>query len=507
MIAAILSILSAVLLSLSFTNFSSGGNLWLFAWCGLVPLFIALENKNLRQAWRGAFLCGVVFWILTVYWLVHVTLLGQVILILYLAVYFGLFGCAFYFSRFLSATACLLFLPSSWVLSEYLRSYLFTGFPWALIGFSQYKNLSVIQIADITGAWGVSFLVVLVNTAIYLFLRKRAGVKILCLPILALFLSASYGMVKLNGKPVWCDVKKQIKVAVIQGNISQDLKWDKRAADFIQNRYQELTVEAAAQKPELIIWPEASVPGLWGQDEAEFARVFSLAAELHTNLLAGAVTRLKNDYFNSALFIDQTGHLAGIYHKLHLVPFGEYIPLKNIFPFLETIAPIGDIRPGREYTIFKLHSAQTVQPIHASAQPADFGVLICFEDLFPELSRELVKRGAKFLVNITNDAWYKETSAPYQHFSASVFRSIENRVYLARCANTGISGFIDPAGRILGAVSDSRGKDIFVAGYSSQKICLSAGKRTVYNRYGDLFIIFCLLLDACVIIFALRKRK
>jgi apolipoprotein N-acyltransferase len=489
MIPAGLAILAAVLLSLSFFNF----NLWIFAWCGFIPLFIALENKSWRRAFMLAFFCGVVYWGLTVYWLIHVTLLGQVILVLYLAIYFGLFGCGVYFLRFLSGSFALFFLPANWILLEYLRSHLFTGFPWALIGYSQYKNLPVIQIADITGAWGVCFLVVLINVALYLFFRKTAKGKTLGIAVLILFLSLAYGFIRLNHNPDWCNDKKQVKISVIQGNIPQDLKWDKRQADFIQNRYRELTVAAAVKEPELIIWPEASVPGFWGRDDAEFVPVIALASQLKTNLLVGAVSYSNQDYFNSALLFNPGGSAVTIYSKLHLVPFGEYIPLKNILPFLETIVPIGDVQPGREYTIFK--------------QPANFGVLICFEDLFPELSREFIKRKAAFLVNITNDAWYKEGSAPYQHFAASVFRSVENRVYLARAANTGISGFIDPSGRILKIVQNSKGKEIFVPGYSSQSICLAAGKRTIYNRYGDFFVVFCLLLDAAIIISVFRDKK
>ncbi|MFH1191210.1 MAG: apolipoprotein N-acyltransferase [Candidatus Omnitrophota bacterium] len=539
MIAVIFFILAAVLLSLSFSSFSavggflpvrqagaSGGNLWLFAWCGFIPLFIALENKSLRRAFLIAFFCGVVFWSLCVYWLIHVTLLGQIALVLYLAVYFGLFGGVIYFSRFLSVKNRLFWLPASWVLLEYSRSYLFTGFPWSLIGLSQYKNLPVIQIADITGAWGVSFLVVLINTAFYLILRKQSRVKVSLICAAILFLSLAYGFYKLSYKPDFALPVKSLKISVVQGNIPQHLKWNSRAVDFILNNYRELTVEAAKDKPDLIIWPEAAVPGVWGRDEAEFSQVFSLAGQLDTNLLVGAVSYLNQDYFNSALFINRQGALAEIYHKLHLVPFGEYIPLKNIFPFLETIAPIGDIRPGREYTIFK-------QPANTSAAPklwsknaplsispeqalsfapervewADFGVLICFEDLFPYLSREFIKRGANFLFNITNDAWYKEGSAPYQHFASSVFRSVENRVYLVRAANTGISGFIDPAGRILGIVRNAQEKEIFVPGYSSQNIYLAAGRHTIYNRYGDFFVVFCLLFDACVVISILRKKK
>ena len=134
-------------------------------------------------------------------------------------------------------------------------------------------------------------------------------------------------------------------------------------------------------------------------------------------------------------------------------------------------------------------------------------MLICFEDLFPELSREFVKNGAGFLVNITNDAWYKESSAAYQHFAASVFRCVENRVFLARAANTGISGLVDPAGRVLGMVADSRGREIFVPGYLSGSLCLSAGRRTFYNRYGDYFIVLCFLFDVCLAVFYWRRKR
>ncbi len=482
-----LAILSGLLLSFSFPSC----NLSILAWFSFLPLFFSLRNKSRLQSFLLAYICGVVFWSLTIYWLVHVTLLGTIILILYLALYFGFFGSLFSTTNYELQTINLFFIPSTWVLLEYVRSYLFTGFPWALIGFSQYKNLPVIQIADITGAWGVCFLVVLINAALYLSLRKKQKVKIILYGVIISIPCLIYGFYKLSSSPACRFAKGAVRLAVIQGNIPQDLKWDIRARNFILNNYKELTSESAKGNPGLIIWPEASVPGILGDDDAVFQQVFSLARMLNTDLLVGTVSRSRQDYFNSALFIDKSGQSTKVYHKLHLVPFGEFVPFKKTFPFLQTIAPIGDIRPGQQYTIFE--------------EPAKFGVLICFEDLFPELSREFVKRGAKFLVNITNDAWYKEGSAPYQHFSASVFRAIENRVYLARSANTGISGFIDPWGRILSVVQDAEGKEIFVKGFAIGEICLP-GTQTFYNRYGDIFILFCLALDTCVIILTLKKK-
>ncbi|TAM38287.1 apolipoprotein N-acyltransferase [bacterium] len=476
-----LAILSGLLLSFSFPSC----NLSILAWFGFLPLFFRLRNKSGLQDFLLAYICGVIFWGFTIYWLVHVTLLGTVILILYLSMYFGFFGLIFSFACLLPAACCLFFIPSSWVLLEYARSHLLTGFPWALIGFSQYKNLAVIQLADISGVWGISFLVVFFNAALYLIWRGKMKSRISLICGAILILSLAYGFYKLNRGSTCRTDKATVRVAVIQGNIPQYLKWDISARDFILNRYKELTFESAKNKPSLIIWPEASVPGILGEDEAVFEQVFSLARALNIDLLAGAVSRTRGNYFNSALFIDKSGEPVEIYHKLHLVPFGEFIPLKKTFPFLQTIAPIGDIQPGEEYTIFD--------------KPAKFGVLICFEDLFPELSRRFVRNGAEFLVNITNDAWYKETSAAAQHFSASVFRAVENRVYLARAANTGISGFVDPWGRIISPVRDTGGKEIFVRGFSSAEICLPAG-RSFYNRYGDIFILLCLLFDICVVI-------
>jgi apolipoprotein N-acyltransferase len=197
--------------------------------------------------------------------------------------------------------------------------------------------------------------------------------------------------------------------------------------------------------------------------------------------------------------ISSQGETLVKYNKLHLVPFGEYIPLKKIFPFLETIAPIGDIRPGQDYTIFALPGPQSPVPsLNAQTRKrtnaqTKFAVLICFEDLFPELARNFVKKGAQFLVNITNDAWYRKTSAPYQHLQASVFRAVENRVSLARAANTGVSGFITPNGKIISLVCDRTGRNIFIEGYKDQEIAIIERRPTFYTRYGDVFIVVCFL--------------
>lgn len=474
--------------------------LWLTAWCGFVPLFFALRGKTGKQAFLLAYLSGITFWSGTIYWLVHVTLPGTLVLILYLSLYFAFFGLVS--SYLLSANYYLLSIPSAWVTLEYIRSHLMTGFPWALLGYSQYKNLPVIQIADITGVWGVSFLVMMVNVSIFAALNYKARSKnqkiymVAALGILAVVLL--YGYLMINRKPP--TGSQSLRVSVIQGNIPQALKWRAESEDYIFDRYLGLTEEALKENPDLIIWPEAALPVVLEEDITYFDSLRHKVKGYKTPLLFGAVTRREGFYYNSALLVEKGGSLTRRYDKIHLVPFGEYIPLRSILPFLETIVPIGDIEPGREYTLFEI-SSQKAKTI------SDIGVLICFEDLFPELSRAYAGRGADVLVNITNDAWYKYTAAPYQHLQASVFRAVENRRPLARAANTGISCFISSDGRIIFALKDFLGEEIFVRGFLSQDLPADDKILTLYTRFGDLFPLFCLVLAVYAIIRRNLRKK
>lgn len=499
----LLCILSAVLLIFSFPNFSAvgqaafGGNLWILAWFGFIPLFFALENKSKGKAFLLTYFTGFIFWWGIIYWLVHVTLLGTTILILYLALYFAIFGFIISRSTLPTTPYPLLFVPSLWVLLEYLRSHLFTGFGWALLGYSQYLNLPIIQIADISGAYGVSFLVMMTNVWIYRVARNgwREAVKKqkIIFPSFILLLSLTYGFYKLTRIPHPAS-RTPLKISVIQGNIPQELKWNPEAKDFIIDKYLKISTQAAKEAPDLIIWPEASLPVVLEEEPLYFAQVKDFARTHNMKLLLGAVTRKENLFYNSALLVSPKVAAPLRYDKLHLVPFGEYIPFRRIFGFLETIVPIGDISAGRKYSIFSL--IKKTDNDQTTRQPDDqtnFSVLICFEDLFPQLSRLFVKKGADFLVNITNDAWYKETPAPYQHLVASVFRAVENRTYLVRSANTGISGFIGPDGKIISLVQDRNKRDIFIDGFRTEDIITSKRNLSFYTRFGDIFIGLCFL--------------
>ena len=445
----LLLLFSSLLLILSFPNF----NLSYLAFIGFVPLFFAIRNQPPQKIFLISYLCGFLFYLGTLYWLYHVTIFGLIILCLYLALYFGIFGLIF-------SRVTVLLIPAVWIFLEYTQAHLFTGFGWTLLGYSQYKNLPLIQIADFAGAYGVSFVIMLTNVAIYrLFKRSFREIIIAGMVLVAV---VAYGIIKETKDREWSD----IKISVAQGNIPQELKWDPGAAESILDRYIDLTRLSAFDAPDLIIWPETSFPGFFEEDRKRTQLVLDLAKDINIPILLGANTYEGLRNFNSAVFVSDKGEAAERYDKIHLVPFGEYVPFSEKFSVLHNLVlgELGEFTAGQEFKIFKL----TTSDLRLTT---NFATLICYEDIFPEISREFVKNGAQFLVVITNDAWYGKTSAPYQHAACSVFRAIENRVPVVRCSNTGLSCFIDSRGRIYDSVEDS-GSHLFVAGHKTSKIKL-----------------------------------
>jgi len=482
---------SALFLILAYPPF----NLWIFAWFSFLPLFFVLERKSGFKAFVLAYVFGIIFWLVSIYWLIYVTLLGLISLVLYLALYFAFFG--WFFKTFSKKkTAYLIFsIPCLWVLLEYLRSHLFSGFPWLLLGHSQYLNLAFIQIADFTGAYGVSFLIMFTNLCLWQVFRsiKRESIWALCFCVMAILATWGYGNLKL--KEVYSG--KKFSIAVIQPNIPQELKWQEKEKDRIIYQQAQITLKTSDANPDLVIWPETALP-LKNLDLEEdifsLLALKNLAQELKSALLTGAVRIDKQDYYNSAYLISSSGQILKFYDKIHLVPFGEYIPIRKYFSFLESIVPIGDFSAGKDFTIFRLDGAR-------------FAVLICFEDIFPELARNFVKKGAHFLINITNDAWFGRSPAAHQHFISSVFRAVENRVWIVRSANTGVSGFISPSGKIVSVVKDYLGKEIFVEGYAIENVTIAKNKPlSFYSRYGDVFIIFNLFIFLSILVATSEKK-
>lgn len=494
-VGPLLAVLSAILLVLSFPNF----NLSFLAWIAFVPLLLAIGNQRPRTAFLLSYLCGVIFFLGTGYWLIHVTLPGMIAAVLFLALYFGIFGSVAGYVLHIRNHGALLFIPALWVAVEWLRSNLLTGFGWALLAHSQAGALPVIQVADITGAYGTSFLVMLINAAIFITIRDfrtkaPRAIPSLAVAVIVLYVSAAYGTVRI--KNIFAG--EELKVSVVQGNIPQSEKWDPDFKNAIIDKYERLTKEAAKDNPDLIVWPESSMPGFLSMEKPLSDRMKALSMSAGTNILIGA-PREEDSYarfYNSALLFSGEGRIVGRYDKIHLVPFGEYIPFKKIFSFAEklTKSQIGDFSPGTEYKVFKFFIERRSVDESASwklLKKAKFSCLICFEDIFPDLSRQFVKNGANFLVNITNDAWYGRTGAPYQHMQCSVFRAVENRVNVVRAANTGISCFIDQKGRITDMV-ESGGDLLFVDGIKTCSIILTP-TRTFYTVHGDIFAYLCML--------------
>lgn len=467
------------------------------AWGAFVPFLLAVSGQKPFARFFLGYFFGVLFWAGLLYWLTYVTLAGTIVLVLYLALYTGLFALAL-FPPYLEnkRVAALFYIPAFWVCLEYVRSYALTGFPWGLLGYSQTPNVTAIQIADITGTWGISFIVMMTNVVLFqlithsrLLIGKKKNIFAPALLVAVLLLGSVFGYGFVRFQQV--DAKKRdpanlVRVAVVQGNIPQELKWDDSSQNFIIERYIELTHEAAGEMPSLIIWPEASLPVVLEEDPIYFQRVQETARKTGAWFLFGAVTRRNEQYYNSAVLLTPRGEFAAGYDKMHLVPFGEYIPLRSVVPFLETIVPIGETTRGKNRTVFSF------MPSGYTA-PATFGVLICFEDLFPELSRELTKQGVGFLVNITNDAWYKKSPAAYQHFQASILRAVENRRFVVRATNTGVSGFIAPSGVVNAVLSDKSGNSLFVSGMQARRLAPSQEKPTPYARLGDWFVVVCAL--------------
>jgi apolipoprotein N-acyltransferase len=475
-----LCLCSAILLILSFPT----PNIEFFAWFGLLPLLFTIEGRKPKEAFLLSYFTGIVFFLAILYWLYYVSLAGLIALVLYLGLYFGLFGLlANVVSR--KYEIQILILPSLWVSLEFLRSHLFTGFGWALLGYSQYLNPPLIQISDITGAYGVSFLIVMVNVGIWQTIRKLKIGRTVLIIILCLFFVFSYGFFRLNQPQ---DGEK-IKISLIQGNIPPDIKWDKDSQDFIINRYDQLTRMAAFNLPQLIIWPETAVCVYPDRNEPIWKKILGLVRDMKIPLLVGLVRDVGGRRFNSAALISKEGEIVTYYDKLRLVPFGEYTPKGFIFSFVKMLDQRtggGEFSQGSEYTIFEV-------PLSTSS--LRFGVLICFEDIFPHLARGFVLRGADFLVNITNDAWFGDTSAPYQHAQASVFRAVENRVGIVRSANTGLSCFIDSRGRITSSLTNAQGKALFITGYKTAKLQIPPKRLSFYSRFGDLFAFLCIFIS------------
>jgi apolipoprotein N-acyltransferase len=493
------AVLSGILLVFCFPTF----DLYLIAWAALVPFFVSLYDKTPKEAFKAGFLLGIPYFFGTLYWIYHsinhfggVSLPGSIALVvllcLYLSIYPAVFGFLFTITIRNTKLPALFIAPVFWAVLEFLRSYLFTGFPWSSIGYSQYKFLTVIQIADVTGIYGVSFLVIAVNGLLAdIFIMRKRSKDMPLFPLSHTIIGAAVLTVMLVITVIYGQVRLReerpgipITASIVQGNIEQDKKWDTAYQHAVMETYKDLSLKAVSVKPSMIIWPETAVPFMFNEDKYYTEELTDFQNQLGTYLLFGSVLMKgksgeRSQLSNSAVLLDDIGKVTYVYDKIHMVPFGEYVPLQKLLFFInKLVAGIGDYTAGERYV-------RAVTPF------GDFATLICYEIIFPGLVRKFYANGGDFMVTITNDAWFGRTTGPYQHFSIAVFRAVENRKPLIRAANTGISGFIDSNGRIIAATG------LFERVLLTEQLKTDS-TRSFYSKYGDLFTYLCIIVFVVV---------
>ncbi len=505
-----LCILSGILLILNFP----GWNLGHLAWLSLVPFLFALKNCQTReQALKCGFTAGIIFFALSLHWLIYVSAFGWVFLSFLETAFLMLFALAVHEGRNIRKLFLRIFwIGLCWTATEFMRAEVpVWGLGWNLLAYSQADHFIILQSANTVGAYGLGFIIAFVNASLCEMLScflpagatgasKESASSVRIIVGFFVLQAIIFAMIIAHGFYHLTPPKKSsgnIRVALIQGNIPQDLKWNYEVREKILEIYSKLTELSSFDQPDLIVWPEAAYPGYFNRD-ADAGKIQDLIKKIGIPALIGSPHLETQDIaFNSAYLLDAAGAIKGRYDKQFLVPFGEYVPMGFVLGWLKPLAyslGVSDFSAGKKFTVFNLMNGDV-----------SFSVLICFEDTFPGLARNFVDRGARFLAVITNDAWFGPTSAPHQHLQASIFRAVENGVPVVRAANTGVSAFSSAKGLVLDRIKDPQGKDIFVTGHRTLEIPIEDGPPTLYRRGGWIFPYAALF--AFVIMFAVLKRN
>jgi apolipoprotein N-acyltransferase len=398
---------------------------------------------------------------------------------------------------------------SAWVTHEWIRGWLFSGFGWNGLGIALHANWPMIQIAEFTGAIGLSFVVVFANiiaviTPVRLFLEARThqmrphfDVTLTLIGIVAL---CTFGLYRVQSP----SETKPFRVAAVQAYVPQSEKFDPQFTGQIFDRFSRLSEIAlhSSPPPDLLIWPESSLPEPVREANTESYRfVTDLSAAAKTDLLLGAVVVEDPREYNAALLVSGGGQPIQIYRKIHLVPFGEYVPLRVSFPLFAAVAGKwipGDFDAGQDYTVF-----------HLTKGDAHVAPLICFEDTVGDLTRKFVLNGANLLVNVTNDGWFLRSAASRQQLHNALFRCVETRQPMVRAANTGVTCFVNEFGRVTQILQDDNGSTFTEGVLSGEVNVPTARELTFYVRHGDLFAQLCagVTVMAIIVLIATRKRR
>jgi len=502
-LAVLMSVLSGILLTAGFPKLE----LYPLAWIALIPLFSALQGRNAKQAFILGFICGLAHYVTALYWIRYViyhyggiplplAIMVLLLLCAYLALYTGCF--AVIANRWEQSPLLWVWaLPAVWVALEWVRAHALTGFPWASLGYTQTPFEPLVQVADITGVYGISWLIILGNTVLMGWLNQNGlRMNILSsLTVAALFAGMLfYGFSRSEAIKALEAGAAPLRAAVVQGNIDQAQKWEPSYQQETLERYRRLSLEAARQnpRPDLIVWPETSAPFFYGIQEDLSRQLDDIVREVGIPVLFGSpgvkVVDGERRLVNRAYLADETGRPIGYYDKQHLVPFGEYVPYQKVLFFVhKLVQAAGNFAAG-----------DNPAPIEWGDQR--LGVLICYEAIFPELAREQLDRGASILVNITNDAWFGMTSAPYQHMEIARWRAVEFRAPLIRSANTGVSAVFDSTGKALGTIPLNE-EGYLVAAVQPLYIV------TFYAKWGDVFAWICVLTSVGGLLYSTQGLK
>ena len=520
------AMVSGLLCTACFAPFNQS---WL-CWFALTPLIAAIwfSGENSRNRWRRDLLLGYVagltfFW--TVFsWLITVTALGWFVLQFYMSIYFALWGwlcglirprqtnaqpvedkwtemlararkpaAAIPTSPWLRSTNNLrlaFLLACAWTTQEWLRGWLFSGWGWNGLGVALHANWPLIQIAEFTGVTGLSFVIAFANV-IALTTARRLTLEAQLQRMrphydLTLTMAGIVGVLAFGVHIAQISPQtKPLRVAAVQANVPQKQKFDRQFTGKIFDQFTRLSAIALRSNPppDLLIWPESSMPGPVLEDEETYRFVMDFSASTKADLLLGTIDEEETHAYNAALLVSESGRHVQLYRKVHLVPFGEYIPGRYWVPVLARIVGDqvpGDFDVGKDYTVFRLTNGE-----------AQVAPLICFEDTIGELTRRFVLKGANLLANVTNDGWFLHSAGSQQHLANSIFRCVETRRPMVRAANTGVTCFVNEFGRVTQILQDET-VNTFTEGVLAGEVNIPTERDlTFYTRHGELFAEFC----------------
>ena len=543
--------LAAICSGLLYTGCFAPFNFTWLCWIALTPLIAAIWFSEARSRHRWlrnlllGYVAGLTFFWTAFSWLTTVTVPGWFVLAFYMAIYFAIWGwfCGLLQPRekrresrstkwdrmlvqarsgaapsqspWIKSTNNLLLaflVAGAWVTQEWFRGWVFSGFGWNGLGVALHGNWPLIQIAEFTGVAGLSFMVAFANVIAVTTVR-RLVLEVSTRTVrphfdLTLTLATIVGVLTFGLRATQVSPPtKPLRVAAVQSNVPQNQKFDPQFTRKIFDQFRRLSEIAlrSTPPPDLLIWPESSMPGPVLLDRESYQFVMDLAASAESDILLGTIDEENDDVYNAALLVSDGGEQVQVYRKLHLVPFGEYVPGRHSVPLLARIVGDqvpGDFKAGKNHTVFELTNREVkVAP------------LICFEDTLGELTRRFVlpsetNPGANLLADITNDGWFLHSAGSHQHLANAIFRCVETRRPMVRAANTGVTCFVNEFGRVTQKLQDDTGST-FIEGVLTGEVKIpTENELTFYTRHGELFAKLCAVLSAIATLaaFALRRK-